>query len=449
MAGTIRQSMAMRDKFGKFDDIVMNWRLMVPIILTATGLIIAIKFGIEYSLLTWDHVTTEDAQVKATKIQVSAEVGGRLRALYVEEGATVKTMDLLAELDPTTYQWEVDQTRAMLEGLAHELEAAQYDLALADAKVRGELAQAEALLARRQSEVREGEVALAFERVRVSSLVAEQRAAVDGARARTVESQALLSKALAESQRVQELVAAGIAAQERLEAAAVAHAQAAARHDQMSQQVRQAEAQLETAKASGKLVEMKTRRLDALHAEARKEKAAVQFAQVNRAAIHLKQEQIQRLHTQKRVLEARLNAAELQLARTRIRSPVDGIVLLKKAEAGEWLERGQPLLLLGDPHDLWVQTNIRESEIAEVRVGNKVQIWVDAYPELRFEGTVAWVGATALSELAEAKPSEFFTKIEQRIPVKVALQEQNEILKAGMMVWVGIQRRRPQTPPRP
>jgi membrane fusion protein (multidrug efflux system) len=194
---------------------------------------------------------------------------------------------------------------------------------------------------------------------------------------------------------------------------------------------------------------MKTRRLDALHAEARKEKAAVQFAQVNRAAIHLKEEQIQRLHTQKRVLEARLNAAELQLARTRIRSPVDGIVLLKKAEAGEWLERGQPLLLLGDPHDLWVQTNIRESEIAEVRVGNKVQIWVDAYPELRFEGTVASVGATALSELAEAKPSEFFTKIEQRIPVKVALQEQNEILKAGMMVWVGIQRRRPQTPPRP
>jgi multidrug resistance efflux pump len=55
---------------------------------------------------------------------------------------------------------------------------------------------------------------------------------------------------------------------------------------------------------------------------------------------------------------------------------------------------------------------------------------------------VVSVGAVALSELSEAKPSEFFTKIEQRIPVKVAIRERTELLKAGMMVWVGIERRR-------
>jgi hypothetical protein len=51
----------------KFDAVVTHWRLMIPIILTATGLVIAIKFGIEYSLLTWDHITTDDAQIKATR----------------------------------------------------------------------------------------------------------------------------------------------------------------------------------------------------------------------------------------------------------------------------------------------------------------------------------------------------------------------------------------------
>ena len=114
----------------KFDDVVTNWRLMIPLILTATGLVIAIKFGIEYSLLTWDHITTEDAQIKATRVQVSAGVSGRLRALHVTDGEAVKTGDLLAELDPLTYQAAVDQVRAMLEAVMHQLEAAQADFTL-------------------------------------------------------------------------------------------------------------------------------------------------------------------------------------------------------------------------------------------------------------------------------------------------------------------------------
>ena len=433
----------------KFDDVVTNWRLMIPIILTATGLVIAIKFGIEYSLLTWDHITTEDAQVKATRVQVSAEVGGRLRALHVTEGSAVKTGDLLAELDPLTHQAGVDQVRAMLEGVAHQLEAAQADLTLSAEQYRGELTQAQALLMRRRAEAQEAETALAFEQARVKHLTAERRAALEMARARAAESRALLGKALKEWQQAQELSAAGVIAHDRLEAAQVAHAQAGARHDQAVQEVRQAEAHLATAEASGKLVHMKGQRLDALRAEVRKEEASVQLAWMNMAAVQAKEREINRFTAQQRALEAQLRAAELQLSRTRVLSPLDGVVILKKAEAGEWLERGQPLLVLANPHDLWVVTNVRESEIADVRVGSKARIWVDAYPELRFEGEVVSVGAAALSELAESKPTEFFTKIEQRIPVKVVLHDQNDLLKAGMMVWVGIERRRERNPSRP
>jgi membrane fusion protein, multidrug efflux system len=84
-----------------------------------------------------------------------------------------------------------------------------------------------------------------------------------------------------------------------------------------------------------------------------------------------------------------------------------------------------------------------------VKVGSKARIWVDAYPEIRFDGGVVSVGATALSELAESKPTEFFAKIAQRIPVKVMLHHQNDLLKAGMMVWVGIERRHDRQPSRP
>jgi membrane fusion protein, multidrug efflux system len=433
----------------KFDDVVMNWRLMIPIILTATGLVIAIKFGIEYSLLTWDHITTEDAQIKATRVQVSPEVSGRLRALHVTDGDAVKAGTLLAEIDLLPYQAEVDQARAMLEGVMHQLEAAQADLTLSAEQYRGELMQAQALLTRRRAEVQEAEAALAFEQARVKHLIAEQRAALAVARAREAESRALLGKASKEWQQAQELFAAGVIAHDQLDAAQVAQAQAKAREDQAVHQVKQAEANLATAGASDKLVRMKHQRLDALRAEVRKEEASVQLAWMNMAAVQAKEREISRFTAQKRALEAQLSAAELQLSRTRVLSPLNGIVILKKAEVGEWVERGQPLMVLANPHDLWVVTNIRESEIADVRVGSKARIWVDAYPEIRFEGEVVSVGATALSELADSKPTEFFSKIEQRIPVKVVLHNQNDLLKAGMMVWVGIERHRDRRPAQP
>lgn len=433
----------------KFDDIVTNWRLMIPIILTATGLVVAIKFGIEYTLLTWDHITTEDAQVKATKIQVSAEVSGRLLALYVDEGMSVKRGDVLAEIDATIYQAEVDQVRAMLEGVLYQLEAAQQELTLAAERYRGELEQAQALLNRRRAEVEEAETALAFERARVRHLIAERRAALEMARARAEESQAGLGKAQRELEQAQALLAAGVIASDRLEAAQIAHAQANARYEQAVQQVRQAAAHFATASASDKLVQIRSQRVEALRAEVRKEEANVQLAWMNLAATQSKEREINRLEAQKRGLEARLTAAELQVARTHVVSPLDGIVILKKAQVGEWLERGQPLVVLADPVDLWVVTNIRESEIAGVQVGNKARIWADAYPEIRIDGEVVSVGAAALSELAEAKPSEFFTKIEQRIPVKIALRERNHGLKAGMMVWVGIERHRQKRSQRP
>jgi HlyD family secretion protein len=426
----------------KFDDIVMNWRLMIPMILTAAGLVIAIKFGIEYTLLTWDHITTEDAQIKATKVQVSAEVSGRLLALVVDEGAVVRRGDVLAELDATPYQSEVVQVRAMLEAVMHQFEAAQYSLTMAAERYRGELAQAQALLERRRAEIQEAETAVSLEQARARHLIAERRAGLEAARARAAESQMLSGKTFKEWQQAQDLARAGIIAHDRLEATEVAYAQAHARDEQTTQQVRQARAQLATAEASGKLVQMRQQRLEGLRAERHKEEASVQLAWMNLAAVQAQEHEVNRFDAQKRALEARLQAAELQLARTRVRSPLDGVVILKKAEVGEWIERGRPMLVLADPQDLWIVTNIRESEIAYVQVGSSARIWADAYPETRIEGEVVSVGAVALSELSEAKPSEFFTKIEQRIPVKVAIRERTELLKAGMMVWVGIERRR-------
>jgi multidrug resistance efflux pump len=432
----------------KFDDIVTNWRLMIPIILAATGLVIAIKFGIEYTLLTWDHITTADAQIKAAKVQVSAEVSGRLLAVHVEEGMAVRRGDLLAEIDATAYRAEVEQGRALLEGIEHQLAAARYDLALAAERYRGALEQAQALLSRRRLEVAEAETALALEQARARSGIAERRAALAMAQAQAAESLADLDRAQRQREQIAALVAAGVVAHDRLEAAQSALAQAKARYEQAQHRVEQAVAQLAAARASGQAVQMRRQRLEALRAAVRQEEAQVQLAWMNLAATQAKEREIAQLAAQRRALEARLTLADLQLARTRLTSPRDGIVILRKAQAGEWVERGTPVLVLADLAELWVVTNIRESEIAGVQTGSRARIWVDAYPERRFEGEVVSVGAAALSELGEQRPTEFFAKIEQRIPVRIALRQPDHGLKAGMMVWVGIERRRP-LPARP
>jgi membrane fusion protein (multidrug efflux system) len=71
-------------------------------------------------------------------------------------------------------------------------------------------------------------------------------------------------------------------------------------------------------------------------------------------------------------------------------------------------------------------------------VGKAVDISVDAYPDRRFEGKVETIGAAAISEFALFPPTGSFTKVEQRIPVQIAVANTDGLLKPGMMVVVGI-----------
>jgi membrane fusion protein (multidrug efflux system) len=73
-------------------------------------------------------------------------------------------------------------------------------------------------------------------------------------------------------------------------------------------------------------------------------------------------------------------------------------------------------------------------------VGRPVEIWVDAYPDRRFEGKVLTVGAAAISEFSLFPPTGTFTKVEQRLPVQISVPNDDGLLKPGMMVVVGIVR---------
>jgi RND family efflux transporter MFP subunit len=135
-----------------------------------------------------------------------------------------------------------------------------------------------------------------------------------------------------------------------------------------------------------------------------------------------------------------LALAQIAYDRTFLRSPTDGIVVQKAAEIGNLLEAGQTAVVVADIDHAWVSANIQETAIAAVQVGQPVSIRVDEGGELT--GKVADVRAATASQFAliqAENPSGNFTKLVQRIPVKVELDPHpKRQLRAGQSVEIRI-----------
>ena len=127
-------------------------------------------------------------------------------------------------------------------------------------------------------------------------------------------------------------------------------------------------------------------------------------------------------------------------------SPVDGVISRTFIAAGEYASAGQRLLLLHDPTKIWIEARFRETDIRRLTVGQHVHITIDAYPDETFEGTIERIGHAATSEFAllpTPNPTGNFTKVTQRLPVRIAIQQRDGRLRPGMMVeaYVDIDRR--------
>lgn len=124
-----------------------------------------------------------------------------------------------------------------------------------------------------------------------------------------------------------------------------------------------------------------------------------------------------------------------------IRSPIAGVIDEKFVDPGEYVRRGQRLLVLHDPKAVWVKANIKETDIRHLSIGTPAKITVDAFPGELFTGRISAIGNAATSQFAllpNPNPSGNFTKITQRLEVKIEFDHDEDRLKPGMMVEVEI-----------
>jgi membrane fusion protein, multidrug efflux system len=416
-----------------------NWRLLIPILFLAVGVVIGGKYGVEYWIYTMTHVYTDDARIKGTMVSISPEVSGVVHKVHVDEGSNVKTGMILVEIDQADYQTQLAQAEASLEAVQTQLLEAQRDLELQIQRNTSEVARAKALVDAKKSKLSEAETDLVLERDKSKNAILEAEAAYKASLSRLKEMGSALKAAESDLDRARRLFAQGIIATERRDQGEVSHDQAAARYTSAKEGVEQAKARHAAAIALEKMIELQTRRVNTLRAEVKEAEAAYELALANEGLVDLKRERIKLLAAKLKEEEAKVAAARLRLENTMIRSPIDGVVSRKRVEHGEMVQRGQPILVVNDPNDVWVLTNVKETYIRDVHVGSPVDVWVDAYPNRIFRGMVESIGAAAISEFALFPPTGNFTKVEQRIPVRVMFENLDGLLKPGMMVIVGIE----------
>jgi membrane fusion protein (multidrug efflux system) len=148
-----------------------------------------------------------------------------------------------------------------------------------------------------------------------------------------------------------------------------------------------------------------------------------------------------------RLAEARLGAAQaardnaqLQLSYTRVQAPVSGVISRKQVEVGQLVQAGQPLLTVVSDTGLWVTANFKETQLHDLKVGQEVDIEVDAYGGVSAKGKVESVSAATGAKFALLPPDNAtgnFTKVVQRVPVRIRVTEglgRDRPLRPGMSV---------------
>lgn len=148
------------------------------------------------------------------------------------------------------------------------------------------------------------------------------------------------------------------------------------------------------------------------------------------------------------VAEAQVNLARLNLSYTVIVATCDGVMGRKDIHVGQLVQPGQMLARIVDDNDVWVVANYRETQMEGIEVGKSVEFTADAIPGVTFHGTVQALSAAAgnaYSMIPVDNATGNFVKVEQRVPVRIALTKDNDpkavaLLRAGLNVETKIKK---------
>ena len=363
-----------------------------PVLIVLMALAIAVTLTRNWN--AWEggraDQVTDDAFVRRDLTPLSTKVAGLVREVKVSDYQQVRKGDELVRLEDEDYRAHVAQAAAAVDAARAALENNRRQRNLQDARIQRALAG-----------------------------VDQAQAQIAAAHAGTDAVQADVSRTGAERTRQEALFSTGAATRQRVEAA-VADA------ERLSAQLASREADLTQART--------LLRGNELAAEAeRRSKAVLESQDLQLVAdLHAK--------------EAALALAQVNLGYTRIFAPADGTVGERQVRPGQLVSPGtQVLPFVGGA--VWVQSNFRETQLTNIKVGNPVDVRVDLYPGEVIKGRVLEIAPASGSQFALLPPDNAtgnFTKVVQRIPVKIALDDSplTQRMRSGLSAVVSLRTNR-------
>ncbi len=139
---------------------------------------------------------------------------------------------------------------------------------------------------------------------------------------------------------------------------------------------------------------------------------------------------VEKTQSQLEAAKANKELADLQLSYTKITSPINGVILSSYKEEGEVIQAGLPVFSIGDINRLWLRAYLPETKAGSIKLGQKMKIKVDSFPDKTFEGKV-----TFISDSAEFTPKQIYTA-EERVKlvyrVKIEIIDTKGLLKPGI-----------------
>jgi membrane fusion protein (multidrug efflux system) len=346
-------------------------RLGTPVLIVLMALAIALTLTRNWNAWEGGRVNqvTNDAFVRRDVTPLGTKVAGLVREVNVGDYQQVRKGAELVRLEDADYRAQVAQAAAAVDAAKAALENNRRQRALEDARIERALAG-----------------------------IDQAQAQIAAARAGTDAVQADVSRTNAERSRQEALFGTGSATRQRVEAA-VADA------ERFTAQLATREADLAQARTLLRSNEL------AVVAE-RRSKAVLESQELQLVAD---------LHAR----EAALAAAQVNLSYTRIVAPADGTVGERQVRPGQLVSPGTQVLSFVDG-TAWVQANFRETQLTNIKVGDAVDVRVDVYPGEVIHGRVLEIAPASGSQFALLPPDNAtgnFTKVVQRVPVKVALDD--------------------------
>lgn len=144
--------------------------------------------------------------------------------------------------------------------------------------------------------------------------------------------------------------------------------------------------------------------------------------------------------------QAQQDVVKSQLKNSTIYSPIDGVIARKWILEGDVVQPGQPIFTIFDMKNIWITAQFEETRLALVTMGARVEISVDTYPDIKLSGKVIQIGSNTASQFSLIPPNNAsgnFTKVTQRVPVKISIEKGNSNvnLLPGMSVEVRVKER--------